>query len=90
MRQALAGLSFWIRPVISIGLVLVTVINGGCAAVPDFDNRLRSIAEPYEFNIAWWELHTLPREIWEWVFEKPEGVVDEVATVNQYFSVVRP
>ncbi|MFC2022612.1 hypothetical protein ACFLTL_00400 [Chloroflexota bacterium] len=71
------------------GVLLAAVVAaGGCAPVDDFDRSLKAIVEPYAFSIIGWELVSLPQEIDEWLFVRPDTAVDDVDTVTGYFASV--
>jgi len=76
-----------IRLIIAVGLVLVISLSGGCAPLPDFDDQLSSIVEPYRFSIINWELNTLLDGGKQSSLE--EKVEAEPNQVTSYFSLVK-
>jgi len=56
--------------------------------MPDFDNCLSSIVEPYRFSIAKWESVAIPREVKRWIFDSYKKSDDDVHIVTEYFSSV--
>jgi len=76
------------RPVVFVvSLILICLLISGCAADRDFDDCLRSIVEPYRFSLAKWEFKTLPDEVKQSLFGKPEKVDDEISVVADYFAL---
>lgn len=74
------------KKVIFTGLLLVCLLGGSCSANSDFDDHLDSIVRAHVFNIARWELITIPDEIYQVISGKPEKVDDEIGTVIEYFT----
>ena len=74
--------------ILTLSLLLVFLISGGCTPIRDFDNRLSSIVKPYRFSIAKWEFKTIPNELKQWLFGKHGRIDDEVNTVIEYFLLV--
>ncbi len=71
-----------------MSLLLVCLFGGGCAPTQDFDNRLKTIVEPYRFSIVKWEAEVLFDEANQWNFGRSEKIDDEVYLVTEYFSFV--
>ncbi len=71
------------------GLILVSLLGGGCAPARGFDSSLRSIVKPYRFSIVSWEAKAIPDEVIRLAFGKTERVDDEVRVVTDYFSLVK-
>jgi len=72
--------------VLLFSLLLVCMLGGGCAAVPDFDDNLNAIVKPYRFNFVKWEAGAFAYETRQWL-----GGVDiesPTDTVLEYFSLV--
>ena len=69
-------------------LVSFFLLNGGCAFIPTFNNKLESIVNPYRFNIIGWELRAIPLEIGGWILSRFKRPDDDVDTVNRYFQYV--
>jgi uncharacterized protein YdcH (DUF465 family) len=73
---------------IVISLLSLCLFSGSCSSAPDFDSSLKSIAKPYRFSIAQWELSAIPDEVNRLVFGEQEKVDDEVQVVTEYFTLV--
>jgi len=73
--------------IITIGLLPVFLLSGGCTPTSEFDNHLSSIVEPYRFSIAGWEFKTLLNKIKQSISNKDEKVGEELGTVREYFSL---
>ncbi len=77
------------KRIIFTGLLLVCLLSGSCAPSQSFDARLKSIAKPYLFSIAMWELKAIPDELNQWIFGRQEKIDDEVGVVTEYFSATK-
>ena len=71
---------------IVIILLLVCLLGGGCASVPDFDDNLGAIVKPYRFNFVKWELEAFAYETRQWL--GGEDIESPTETVLDYFSLV--
>lgn len=58
----------------------------GCAPVRGFDTCLSSIAKPYHFSIARWEVSTLCNDARQIIGSKDKKTGDEISKVDEYFS----
>lgn len=74
-----------LKPIVII-LLLVCLLGGGCAAVPDFDDNLGDIVKPYRFNFVKWELWAFAYETRQWL--GGEEIDSPTDTVLEYFSLV--
>ena len=77
------------RVIIFTALALVCLLSGGCAPSRDFDYHLRSIVEPYLFDIAGWEFEAIQRELNQWALGRYEKADDESHAVIEYFSATK-
>jgi len=76
------------KPVVFVvSLILICLSISGCAADRDFDDCLRSIVKPYRFSLTKWEFKTLPGEVKQSLFGKPEKFDDEISVVADYFAL---
>jgi hypothetical protein len=71
---------------IVISLLLVCLLGGGCASVPDFDDNLNAIVKPYHFNFVKWELGAFAYETRQWL--GGEDLESPTETVLEYFALV--
>ena len=71
---------------IVIVLLLVCLLGGGCATVPDFDDNLGAIVKPYRFSFVKWELGAFAYETRQWL--GGEDIESPTDTVLKYFSLV--
>ncbi|MCJ7426476.1 MAG: hypothetical protein MUO17_05035 [Dehalococcoidales bacterium] len=71
---------------IVIVLLLVCLLGGGCASVPDFDDNLGAIVKPYRFSFVKWELGAFAYETRQWL--GGEYIESPTETVLEYFSLV--
>jgi hypothetical protein len=71
---------------IVIVLLLVCLLGGGCASVPDFDDNLGAIVKPYRFSFVKWELGAFAYETRQWL--GGEDIESPTDTVLEYFSLV--
>jgi len=74
--------------VVTVSLLLVCLLGGGCTLPRDFDSCLSSIVKPHRFSIMKWEFRTICDEAKQWIFGKYEKPDDEVHTVTEYFSFI--
>ncbi|MCX6010881.1 MAG: hypothetical protein NT134_01235 [Chloroflexi bacterium] len=71
---------------IVIVLLLVCLLGGGCASIPDFDDNLGAIVKPYRFSFVKWELGAFAYETRQWL--GGEDIESPTDTVLEYFSLV--
>ncbi len=71
---------------IVIVLLLVCLLGGGCASVPDFDDNLNDIVKPYRFNFVKWEVRAFAYETRQWL--GGEDLESPTETVLEYFSLI--
>jgi hypothetical protein len=71
---------------IVIVLLLVCLLGGGCASIPDFDDNLGAIVKPYRFSFVKWELGAFAYETRQWL--GGEYIESPTETVLEYFSLV--
>ncbi len=72
---------------IAISLLLLCSLSGSCSQVPDFDDHLDSIVNPYRFSAVRWEVWAIADEVRQWLCSEPEES-DPADTVIEYFSLV--
>jgi hypothetical protein len=77
------------KRIVFIYLILSTLLIGGCKSSDTFDDRLNDIVKPYHFGIARWELGTIPNELRQLIFDRPEKVNDEAGNVKEYFDMTK-
>lgn len=78
-----------VKLITCMSLLLVCLLGGSCVPTQDFDNRLKSIVEPYRFSIVRWESKVIFDEANQWIFGRNEKIDGEVHVVIQYFSFVQ-
>jgi len=77
-----------IKLAVTVSLLLVCLLGGGCTLPQDFDSCLSSIVKPHRFSIMKWEFRTIRDEAKQWIFGRYEKTGDEVNTANEYFSSI--
>jgi len=79
-----------IKATLSLCAILLTIglASTGCAATQDFDQNLRAIVKPYDFNTVAWEIKTIPRELNQLIFGRHNKDADEVELVTSHFAIV--
>jgi hypothetical protein len=80
----------WVRVIVTLGTLLVSVLGTGCQRASEFDDRLKAIVKPYEFSILRWELSQ--------ILGRPETVTqqgepgsakgNDSELASEYFSLV--
>jgi hypothetical protein len=84
--MGLKTVSAKMRLIITIGLLLVIFLSGGCAPIQSLDARLDSIVRPYRFNLIGWECWALSNELNQWIFGSSEEIDGEADVVIEYFN----
>ena len=77
-----------VKLVACMSLLLVCLFGGSCSPTQDFDNRLKSIVEPYRFSIVKWEAKVIFDEANQLILGTNDKTDDEVHLVTDYFSLV--
>ena len=72
----------------TVSLLFVCLLGGTFSPPRDFDARLDSIVEPYQFSIAGWEFTTLRHEIGQWFSGGSEETDNGANIVIEYFSSI--
>ena len=80
------------KQLFKIGAVMLSVLTfcllaAGCTPVKSFDSELEQIVEPFEFNLAGWELDSLYNETKTAISDKPVDANGGAGTVRKYFDI---
>ena len=73
---------------IAISLLLLCLLSGSCSSVPDFDDQLDSIVNPYRFSAVRWEVGAISDEVRQWLCREQEADDNQTETVIEYFPLV--
>jgi hypothetical protein len=77
-----------VKLIACISLLLVCLFGGNCSPTQDFNNRLKSIVEPYRFSIVKWEAKVIFDKANQLILGTNDKTDNEVHLVTDYFSLV--
>ena len=72
--------------IITASMLSLVLLGVSCAPGRDFNARLSSIAKPYTFSIAKWELNTIFNEAKQVISGRDKKIENEVDKATEYFS----
>jgi hypothetical protein len=80
----------WVRVIVILGMLLVSVLGTGCQRASEFDDRLKAIVKPYEFSILRWELSQILGRPEPATRQGEPGAAkgNDSELVSEYFSLV--
>ena len=70
-------------------LLLFSLPAGSFTPRHDFDSRLKSIVKPYQFSTVKWEAKAIPGELKQSFMPHRESPKNEIAAVEEYFSLTQ-
>ena len=74
------------RVILFTGLLITCLLGGSCTISRDFNNQLKSIANPYRFNLVTWEFDNIFDVIRQAFAERSTNTADGVNKVTEYFA----
>ena len=67
-------------------MLITCLLGGSCTISRDFNNQLKSIANPYRFNLVTWEFDNIFDVIRQAFAERSTNTADGVNKVTEYFA----